>query len=63
MTDPLIANEVSALWAELFGEPPPVRDDGSTMLRVLLESLPDVGYDGFAGGRLDGGGVVLPRGR
>ena len=37
--------EASALWQELFREPPPIRADGSTMLEIITRSLSEVSYD------------------
>jgi hypothetical protein len=46
--DQRIHDEVSALWRELYGEPPPIRADGSTLLDVIMRSLPERGYDRLA---------------
>lgn len=46
--DDRIYEEASALWRELFGEPPPIRADGAMMLEVIMRSLPDKGYDRLA---------------
>jgi hypothetical protein len=40
-----IQEEAAALWRELFGEPPPIRADGSAMLDALMKGLPEKGYD------------------
>jgi len=40
-----IFEEASALWRELFGEPPPIRADGATLLDVIMKSLPERGYE------------------
>jgi hypothetical protein len=40
-----IAEEASALWRELYGEPPPIQADGSMMLDAIMKSLPDKPYD------------------
>jgi hypothetical protein len=42
--DDRIYEEASALWRELFGEPPPIRADGAMMLDVIMRSLPEMGY-------------------
>lgn len=42
--DDRIYEEASALWRELFGEPPPIRADGAMMLDVIMRSLPETGY-------------------
>jgi len=43
--DQRIEQEAGALWRELFGEPPPIRADGPTLLDVIMRSLPERGYD------------------
>jgi hypothetical protein len=43
--DQKISEEATALWRELFGEPPPIRADGSAMLEAIMKSLPDSRYD------------------
>jgi hypothetical protein len=40
-----IQEEVSALWRELFGEPPPISADGAMMLDAIMRSLPAKDYD------------------
>jgi hypothetical protein len=43
--DQRIHDEATALWRELYGQPPPIRADGATMLDVNMRSLPEVSYD------------------
>jgi hypothetical protein len=43
-----IYEEASALWRELFGEPPPIRTDGAMMLDIIMRSLPEKPYDRLA---------------
>ena len=43
-----IYEEASALWRELFGEPPPIRADGAIMLEIIMRSLPHAQYDRLA---------------
>lgn len=43
--DAQLREEASALWRELFGEPPPIRADGGMMLDIILKSLPETRYD------------------
>ena len=43
-----IYEEASALWRELFGEPPPIRADGAMMLDVIMRSVPTKDYDRLA---------------
>jgi hypothetical protein len=40
-----IYDEAAALWREVFGEPPPLRTDGQTMLAIITRSLGDAGYE------------------
>ena len=40
-----IYEEAAALWREVFGEPPPVRADGQTLLAIITRSLGDTGYE------------------
>lgn len=40
-----ITEEVTALWRELFGEPPPIQADGSMMLDAIMKGLPEKSYD------------------
>jgi hypothetical protein len=44
----MIYEEASALWHELFGEPPPIRADGATLLDVIMKSLPERTYERLA---------------
>jgi hypothetical protein len=43
-----IHDEATALWRELFGEPPPIRADGATLLDVIMKSLPERRYERLA---------------
>lgn len=38
-----IYEEAAALWRELYGEPPPVRD-GVMLLDIITQQLPEAGY-------------------
>lgn len=40
-----IYQEAAALWRELYGEPPPMKADGATMLALITRSLPEKAYD------------------
>jgi hypothetical protein len=40
-----IYEEAAALWREVFGEPPPLRTDGQTLLDIITRSLGDTGYE------------------
>ena len=39
-----IYEEATALWREVFGEPPPVRMDGPAMLEIITKGAPELGY-------------------
>jgi len=43
-----VYDEAAALWRELFGEPPPIRADGGTILDVIMKSLPERRYERLA---------------
>jgi hypothetical protein len=40
-----IYQEASALWRELYGEPPPIRADGGVMLDIIMRSVPAASYE------------------
>jgi hypothetical protein len=44
----MIYEEAAGLWRELFGEPPPIRADGATLLDVIMKSLPERTYERLA---------------
>lgn len=44
----MIYEEAAGLWRELFGEPPPIRADGATLLDVIMKSLPERAYERLA---------------
>ena len=46
--DERIHDEASALWRELFGEQPPIRADGGTLLDMIMRSLPEQRYERMA---------------
>jgi len=46
--DERVQAEATALWRELFGEPPPIRADGAMMLDAIMKSLPEKSYDRLA---------------
>jgi hypothetical protein len=56
-----IYEEAAALWRELFGEPPPIRTDGETLLDVIMRSLPDPDYDRLASPHLRPSQITRPR--
>ncbi len=59
--DDKIYDEVAALWRELYREPPPIKADGSTMLDIIMKSLPEEGYERLASPRLRERDITLPR--
>ena len=59
--DQKIHEEATALWREVFGEPPPIRADGATLLDVITKSLPDRPYDRLASPHLRPSQIARPR--
>ncbi|HEV2532678.1 hypothetical protein [Phenylobacterium sp.] len=59
--DQRIQDEAAALWRELFGEPPPIRADGPTMLDAITRSLPQRDYDRLASPHLRPAQIDRPR--
>ena len=39
-----VYEEASALWHEVFGEPPPLQMDGATMLDIVTRCVDDISY-------------------
>jgi hypothetical protein len=56
-----IYEEAAALWRELFGEPPPIRTDGETMLDVITKSLAEPRYDRLSSPHLRPSQITRPR--
>jgi hypothetical protein len=56
-----ICEEATALWRELFGEPPPIRADGGDLLDVIMKSLPDKSYDRLRSPYLRPSAITGPR--
>ena len=52
--------EASALWLDLFGEPPPPEIDGAQLLEAIMNRLPELSYSRLtnAGKMLD---IVFPQ--
>jgi|BarGraIncu00222A_1022003.scaffolds.fasta_scaffold483926_1 hypothetical protein len=46
--------EASALWLNLFGEPPPPEVDGAQLLEAIMNRLPELNYS-----RLTSAGKIL----
>ncbi|HEX3700077.1 MAG TPA: hypothetical protein VHV27_05320 [Phenylobacterium sp.] len=57
----MVYEEAAALWRELFGEPPPIRADGVTLLEVIMKSLPDRPYDRLSSPYLRPSQIAGPR--
>jgi hypothetical protein len=43
--DQRIYEETAALWMALYGEPPPIRADSTTMLDAIMKGLPEPHYE------------------
>ncbi|MDE2485851.1 MAG: hypothetical protein KGO51_00485 [Alphaproteobacteria bacterium] len=59
--DERIYEEASALWREVFGEPPPIRADGSALLDVITKGLPEKPYDRLASPYLRPSQIARPK--
>jgi hypothetical protein len=55
-----IYREASALWRELYGEPPPIRADGGTMLEIMMKTLPEMSYQRLASPYLRSSAITWP---
>jgi hypothetical protein len=55
-----IYEEAAALWREVFGEPPPVRADGATLLSIITRSLGDKSYERLRSPHLRPSTIVGP---
>ena len=60
--DQRIKAEATALWAELYDEPPP-RADGIEMLELMLTQLPAADYDRLSSPHLRRSQMSWPKGR
>jgi hypothetical protein len=59
--DDRLYEEAAALWRALYGEPPPIKADGSTMLDVIVSrGLPEVGYDRLRTPHLRSTNITMP---
>jgi hypothetical protein len=59
--DRQVQAEATALWRELFGEPPPIQADGGMMLDIIMRSLPDLGYERLNSPHLRPSQIAAPR--
>ena len=59
--DQQVQAEATALWRELFGEPPPIQADGGMMLDIIMRSLPDLGYERLISPHLRPSQIATPR--
>ena len=55
-----IYEEAAALWREVFGEPPPLRTDGGTLLAIITRSLGDTSYERLRSPHLRASTIVGP---
>jgi hypothetical protein len=40
-----VYDEAAALWREVYGDRPPPRADGATLLEMITRGCPDIPYD------------------
>ena len=43
--DQRIRQEATAMWREIFGEPPPLPMEGGQMLEIITRGAGEIGYD------------------
>jgi hypothetical protein len=60
--DARIYEEAAALWRELYGYPPPVRD-GQLLLDIITQRLPSTDYDRLRSPYLRPATITGPRRR
>ena len=56
-----ITREAEALWREIFGEPPPIKADGSTMLDIICRSVQPAPYERLNRPHLKDAGLHWPK--
>ena len=59
--DERIYEEAAALWRQLYGEPPPSAADGTVILDLILDHLPDTEYERLATPHLRRSNITFPR--
>ncbi|THD57729.1 hypothetical protein [Phenylobacterium sp.] len=55
-----IYEEATALWREVFGEPPPVRAEGEDLLEIVTRCLPELPYERLRSPHLRPGTIAGP---
>ena len=60
--DTRIYEEAAALWREVYGDPPPDRADGASLLDAIMRSLPVKDYERLASPHLRPSQISGPRG-
>ena len=56
-----IYQEASALWRELFHEPPPAKADGQALLALIMRRMPDAAYRRLKSPHLRPGTITMPK--
>ncbi len=56
-----IYQEAAALWRELYGELPPQRADGATMLDLITRGLPSPQYDRLTSPHMRPSSIAFPK--
>ena len=56
----MIYEEATALWRQLYAEPPPAGADGSMILDMILQKMPDASYGRLASPHLRAANIVFP---
>lgn len=56
--DERIRAEATALWQEVYGQPPPIVAEGGEMLEQILRNLPDASYERLTSPYLPRGSIT-----
>ncbi len=59
--DQKIFEEASALWRQLYSEPPPCEADGPALLDMIMCRLPDTSYGRLISAHMRSNNVVFPK--
>jgi hypothetical protein len=59
--DDKIYDEAAALWRELYTAPPPGELDGGTILRMIMQRLPEAEYGRLTSVHLRPSNIVFPQ--
>lgn len=62
LRDEKIFEEASALWSQLYCEPPPPGADGRAVLDMIMQRLPDTSYGRLVTPHLRPATIVFPEG-